>query len=202
MATSDEPTEPQPCLRRCGFFGAPWPDTLTLMPDLAKQYLRNPNAPLSTVRCSPWNLGGAVLQLIGQLVSTEHAAGSELAAAASATDRVLRAPGERRPVPVAFHPPPPPRSRRLRAMAARFCAPEAARRREAAVPRVSSAERARCDLARALRRYESSVSTNQFGPNARLGARPSDTGGHGAGQGAWVLLFFLAWELELLPVYL
>lgn len=46
------------------FFESLWPDTLTLIPDIAVQYLRNPNAALSTVRCAPWNFGGKLL-LIG-----------------------------------------------------------------------------------------------------------------------------------------
>lgn len=45
------------------FFGKTWPDSLTLIPDLAQQYMRNPNAALSTVRCSPWHLKGNLLLL-------------------------------------------------------------------------------------------------------------------------------------------
>jgi len=45
------------------FFADTWPDTLELMPDLPQQYLRNPNAALSTVRCSPWHLNGNLLLL-------------------------------------------------------------------------------------------------------------------------------------------
>lgn len=45
------------------FFADTWPDTLKYMPDLPAQYLRNPNAALSTVRCSPWHLNGNLLLL-------------------------------------------------------------------------------------------------------------------------------------------
>eukprot|EP00308_Calcidiscus_leptoporus_P008820 CAMPEP_0119354984 /NCGR_PEP_ID=MMETSP1334-20130426/3921_1 /TAXON_ID=127549 /ORGANISM="Calcidiscus leptoporus, Strain RCC1130" /LENGTH=454 /DNA_ID=CAMNT_0007368701 /DNA_START=12 /DNA_END=1373 /DNA_ORIENTATION=+ len=45
------------------FFGRVWPDTISLMPNLAADYLANPNAALSTVRCSPWHLGGSLLLL-------------------------------------------------------------------------------------------------------------------------------------------
>ena len=45
------------------FFASTWPDSLELMPDLPAQYLRNPNAALSTVRCSPWHLNGNLLLL-------------------------------------------------------------------------------------------------------------------------------------------
>ena len=45
------------------FFAKTWPDTLKYMPDLPEQYLRNPNAALSTVRCSPWHLNASVLLL-------------------------------------------------------------------------------------------------------------------------------------------
>lgn len=36
------------------FFEAKFKDTLTLIPDLAEQFLRNPVGNLGTVRCSPW----------------------------------------------------------------------------------------------------------------------------------------------------
>lgn len=45
------------------FFGSHWPDSLELIPDLAEQYLANPNGALSTVRCGPWHLDDRFLLL-------------------------------------------------------------------------------------------------------------------------------------------
>ncbi len=46
------------------FFDASFPDTRALIPDLEKAFFVNPVAPLGTVRCAPWNVGGQVC-LIG-----------------------------------------------------------------------------------------------------------------------------------------
>ena len=47
------------------FFAATWPDTIDYMPNLAAEYLANPNAALGTVRCEPWHVGGGRVLLLG-----------------------------------------------------------------------------------------------------------------------------------------
>lgn len=46
------------------FFNAHFPDTVPLMPELAKDYFENPTGNLATVRCSPWHYQDKAL-LIG-----------------------------------------------------------------------------------------------------------------------------------------
>ncbi|MDC7998554.1 FAD-dependent oxidoreductase [Gilvibacter sediminis] len=43
------------------YFSNEFPDTLALMPELAKEFFENPTAPLGTIKCSPWNAYGKVL---------------------------------------------------------------------------------------------------------------------------------------------
>lgn len=43
------------------FFKEVFPDTLDLIPDLAQQYMRNPNASLVLVRCNPWHISDKVV---------------------------------------------------------------------------------------------------------------------------------------------
>lgn len=43
------------------YFTNEFPDTLELMPNLAKEFFENPTAPLGTIKCSPWDAYGKVL---------------------------------------------------------------------------------------------------------------------------------------------
>jgi kynurenine 3-monooxygenase len=43
------------------FFEEEFPDALTLMPNLTKDFFENPTAPLGTVKCSPWHYKGNTL---------------------------------------------------------------------------------------------------------------------------------------------
>lgn len=46
------------------FFTTHFPDAVPLMPELAEEYLANPNSSLVTVRCAPWHYGDRVV-LVG-----------------------------------------------------------------------------------------------------------------------------------------
>jgi kynurenine 3-monooxygenase len=45
------------------FFQTRFPDTISLMPDLAANFFANPTGSMVTVKCSPWHVNGRVLLL-------------------------------------------------------------------------------------------------------------------------------------------